>query len=146
MSPTDWRGCKVVEVVPNKVGGVHVIRGTRVAADQVVENHDAGETVEDIAYNFDLKPEDIRALLAFTLMQTQTRKTEIDWSDCPIVETNPRKVSGAAILKGTRVQADSIVENYIGGSPVEEISENFGIPETTIRELLTFAAFQQNQQ
>ncbi len=145
MSPTDWRGCKLVEVVP-KVGGVHVIRGTRVAADQVVENHDAGETVEDIAYNFDLKPEDIRALLAFTRMQTQTTKTEIDWSDCPIVETNPRKVSGAAILKGTRVQADSIVENYIGGSPVEEISENFGIPETTIRELLTFAAFQQNQQ
>jgi uncharacterized protein (DUF433 family) len=43
MSPTDWRGCKVVEVVPNKMGGVHVIRGTRVAADQVVENHDAGE-------------------------------------------------------------------------------------------------------
>ena len=28
---------------------------------------------------------------------------------------------------------------------MEEISENFGIPETTIRELLTFAAFQQTQ-
>jgi uncharacterized protein (DUF433 family) len=61
-----------------------------------------------------------------------------------MVETNPRKVSGTPILKGTRVQADSIVENYEGGSPVEEISENFGIPETTIRELLTFAARQQS--
>jgi uncharacterized protein (DUF433 family) len=68
----------------------------------------------------------------------------MDWSGCPIVETNPRKVSGAAILKGTRVQADAIVENYEGGSPVEEISENFGIPETRIRELLTFAARQQS--
>jgi len=94
MSPTDWRGCKVVEVVPNQVGGVHVIRGTRVAADQVVENHDAGETVEEITYNFDLKPDDIRALLAFTRMQTQTKKTEIDWSDCPIVETNCARLAG----------------------------------------------------
>jgi uncharacterized protein (DUF433 family) len=68
----------------------------------------------------------------------------MDWSDCPIVETNPRKVSGAAIVKGTRVQADAIVENYEGGSPVEEISENFGLPETTIRELLTFAARRQS--
>ena len=41
------------------------------------------------------------------------------------------------ILRGTRVQADCIVENYEDGSPVEEISENFAIPETVIRELLT---------
>jgi uncharacterized protein (DUF433 family) len=73
------------------------------------------------------------------------KKTVVDWSDCPIVETNPRKVSGAPILKGTRVQADSILENYEGGSPVEEISENFGIPETTIRELLGFPARQQSR-
>ncbi len=69
----------------------------------------------------------------------------MDWSDCPLVEVNPRKVSGVPILKGTRVQADSIVENYEGGSPVEEISENFAIPEKTIRELLTFAAHKKKQ-
>jgi uncharacterized protein (DUF433 family) len=69
----------------------------------------------------------------------------MDWSDCPIVEVNPRKVSGAPILKGTRVQADAIVENFEGGSPVEEIAENFAIPESTIRELLTFAASKQRQ-
>jgi uncharacterized protein (DUF433 family) len=75
-------------------------------------------------------------------MHIQAKKTVVDWSDCPIVEVNPRKVSGVPILKGTRVQADSIVENYEGGSPVGEISENFAIPEATIRELLTFAARQ----
>ena len=68
----------------------------------------------------------------------------MDWTGCPLVEINPKKVSGAPILKGTRVQADSIVENYEGGSSVEEISENFAIPETTIRELLAFAARQQS--
>jgi uncharacterized protein (DUF433 family) len=69
----------------------------------------------------------------------------MDWSDCPIVEVNPRKVSGVPLLKGTRVQADAIVENFEGGSPVEEIAENFAIPESTIRELLTFAAAKQRQ-
>jgi uncharacterized protein (DUF433 family) len=77
-------------------------------------------------------------------MNTQAKKPGIDWSRCEVVEVIPGKVSGVPILKGTRVQADSIVENYEGGSPVEEISENFNIPEATIRELLTFAARQQS--
>jgi len=62
-----------------------------------------------------------------------------DWSNCPLVETDPHKLGGVPILKGTRMQADSIVENYEGGSPIEEISENFRIPEETIRALLAFA-------
>jgi uncharacterized protein (DUF433 family) len=67
----------------------------------------------------------------------------MDWSGCEIVEVNPHKVSGAPILKGTRVQADAIVETYEGGSEVEEISENFAIPVGTIRELLEFAGCKQ---
>jgi uncharacterized protein (DUF433 family) len=69
----------------------------------------------------------------------------MDWSDCRLVEMNPRKVSGAPILKGTRVQADAIVENFEGGSSVEEIAENFTISEATIRELLQFAFNRQGQ-
>ena len=69
----------------------------------------------------------------------------MDWSGCDVVEVVPGKVSGAPILKGTRVQADTIVENYEGGSPVEEISENFGISVATIREVLAFAFRNQNQ-
>ena len=79
------------------------------------------------------------------MTELQQERSIVDWSDCPLVEVNPRKVSGVPILKGTRVQADSIVENFESGSPVEEISENFAIPETAIRELLTFAANQLKQ-
>jgi uncharacterized protein (DUF433 family) len=61
----DWSGCPIVEVVPGKVSGVPIIRGSRVPADQVIENYGAGESPEDIAYNFDLNPEDIRAVLAY---------------------------------------------------------------------------------
>jgi uncharacterized protein (DUF433 family) len=69
----------------------------------------------------------------------------MDWSGCSVVEVVPGKVSGAPILKGTRVQADSIVENYESGSPVEEIAENFHIPVATIREVLAFALRNQGQ-
>lgn len=63
----------------------------------------------------------------------------MDWSECPIVEVNPRRLGGVPIVKGTRVQADAIVENYESGSPIKEISENFQIPENTILELLVYA-------
>jgi hypothetical protein len=57
---------------------------------------------------------------------------DMDWSGCEIVEINPRKVSGAPIVKGTRVQAD-------------EISENFGVPVGVVLELLEFAGCKQVQ-
>jgi uncharacterized protein (DUF433 family) len=70
----DWSGCDMIEVVPGKVSGLPVIRGSRVPADQVLENHDAGESVEDIAYNFDLKPDDIRAVLAYAARRQLTSR------------------------------------------------------------------------
>ena len=75
----------------------------------------------------------------------QRGEVAVDWAECSLVEVNPLKVSGVPILKGTRVQADSIVENYESGSPAEEIAENFAIPEALIREVLAYAAQRQRQ-
>ena len=61
----DWSGCEIVEVVPGKVSGKPLIRHTRVPVDLVIDSKDGGETVEEIAYNYDLKPEDIRAVLSY---------------------------------------------------------------------------------
>ncbi len=36
----------------------------------------------------------------------------IDWSDCPLIEVIPGKVSGAPLLKNTRLPVDAITENY----------------------------------
>jgi uncharacterized protein (DUF433 family) len=68
----------------------------------------------------------------------------MDWTDCPLVEVVPGKVSGVSLLRGTRLPADTVLSNYEAGSPVEKISENFDMPEQTIRELLTYAASKQN--
>jgi uncharacterized protein (DUF433 family) len=61
----DWKDCKVVEVVPGKVSGVPLIRGTRVPVDQILASKDGGESVEEIAYNFDLNQEDILTVLSY---------------------------------------------------------------------------------
>jgi uncharacterized protein (DUF433 family) len=61
----------------------------------------------------------------------------MDWTGCELVEVVPGKVSGAPIIKGTRIVADTIVEDYELGSPVEEIQENYpGLPAEQIRRLL----------
>jgi uncharacterized protein (DUF433 family) len=61
----DWSGCELVEVVPGKVSGVPLVKGSRVPADQVVESLDDGETVDEIAFNYDLNPADIVTLKRF---------------------------------------------------------------------------------
>ena len=36
----------------------------------------------------------------------------VDWSDCPLVEIIPGKVSGAPLLKNTRLPVEAITGNY----------------------------------
>ncbi len=36
----------------------------------------------------------------------------LDWSGCPLVEVIPGKVSGATLLKNTRLPVEAITENY----------------------------------
>jgi len=63
----------------------------------------------------------------------------IDWSKCDLVEIVPGKVSGEPLLKGTRMPVNTIVDNYEYGLSVAEISEQFDIDESTVREVLIFA-------
>jgi len=36
----------------------------------------------------------------------------VDWSECPLVEIVPGKVSGVPLLKNTRLPVDAITGNY----------------------------------
>jgi uncharacterized protein (DUF433 family) len=65
---------------------------------------------------------------------------EIDWTGCDLVERVPGKVSGKPIVRGTRILADTIVQDAQLGSTLDEIHENYpdlSIPE--IRRLISFA-------
>jgi len=64
----------------------------------------------------------------------------IDWTGCGLVERIPGKVSGLPLIRGTRILADTIVQDAELGSPLEEIHENYpDLSLATIRELLAFA-------
>ena len=52
----DWTGCDLVERVPGKVSGQPVIKGTRILADQIVEDAALGSSVEEIAENYPSLP------------------------------------------------------------------------------------------
>jgi len=66
--------------------------------------------------------------------------SDIDWTDCELVERIPGKVSGRPIVLGTRILADTIVEDAELGSPLEEIHENYpDLSAATIQRLISFA-------
>jgi uncharacterized protein (DUF433 family) len=70
----------------------------------------------------------------------------MDWSGCDLVERMPGKVSGQPVVRGTRILADTIVEDHELGSPIEEIQENYpALSKDTIRMLLTFAHTRRGQ-
>jgi len=62
----DWGGCDLVEVIPGKHSGDPLIKGTRIPADAIVSNFDAGSPVEEIAENYpSASMEAIRTLIAY---------------------------------------------------------------------------------
>jgi uncharacterized protein (DUF433 family) len=63
---------------------------------------------------------------------------KIDWSQCPIVEINPKVQSGAPVLRGTRMPVRAIVDNFEYGLSVAEISEQFEIPRDRVQAILAY--------
>ena len=64
----------------------------------------------------------------------------VDWTGCELVEQIPGKVSGRPVVRGTRILADTIVQDAELGSSLEEIHENYpDLPVTAIQQLISFA-------
>ena len=65
--------------------------------------------------------------------------TDIDWSDCSIVERNPKKMSGVPTVRAWRMSADSVVENHDYGATDLEIAEWYELPIEDVRAVLAYA-------
>jgi hypothetical protein len=52
----------------------------------------------------------------------------LDWSQCPVVESVPGKVTGAWVLKGTRMPVSAIFENLAAGANLDDILQWFDGP------------------
>ena len=68
-----------------------------------------------------------------------TTEENIDWSECPLVETKTDVQSGAPVLRGTRMPVGAIVANFDYGVSVDEIAEQFEISAPQIEAIVTYA-------
>lgn len=65
----------------------------------------------------------------------------LDWSHCPAVESIPEKMSGAWVLKGTRMPVSAIFENLEAGATIDDLLEWFeGLNREQVKPVLAFAA------
>jgi uncharacterized protein (DUF433 family) len=64
----------------------------------------------------------------------------LDWSQCPAVESIPGKVSGAWVFKDTRMPVSIVFENLESGATIDEIMEWFAVSREQVVTVLEFAA------
>jgi uncharacterized protein (DUF433 family) len=63
----------------------------------------------------------------------------LDWSQCPAVESIPGKVSGAWVFRDTRLPVATVIEN-LEDLTVEEVIEQFDVSRQQITAVLDFVA------
>ena len=64
----------------------------------------------------------------------------LDWSQCPAVESIPGKVSGAWVFRGTRMPVQTVFENLAAGMSVDEITEVFHVTPEEVKAVLRFVS------
>jgi len=65
----------------------------------------------------------------------------LDWSQCAAVESVPGKVSGAWVLRGTRMPVATIFENLEAGASLDDIMSWFdGLDRKQVKAVIDFAA------
>ncbi len=66
---------------------------------------------------------------------------QLDWSRCEAVESVPGKVSGAWVLRGTRMPVSTIFENLEAGASIDDILGWYeGIDREQVKAVIEFAA------
>ena len=65
----------------------------------------------------------------------------LDWSSCPAVESDPHRLGGSWVFRGTRVQVTALFENLEDGIQLARFVELFpGVTVEQVRAVLDHAA------
>jgi uncharacterized protein (DUF433 family) len=65
----------------------------------------------------------------------------LDWSQCPAVEKVSGKVSGAWVLRGTRMPVATIFENLEAGASIDDVLGWYeGLDRKQVQAVIEFAA------
>ena len=75
-------------------------------------------------------------------MSTEERSDQkkLTWGDCPGVERNPRRLSGAWTFGNTRTPLQAIFNNLAAGLTIQEVTQEFNVTEEQIKTVLAHAA------
>jgi uncharacterized protein (DUF433 family) len=60
------------------------------------------------------------------------------WKDCPLIEVIPGRVSGRAVLKDTRVPADTIAEAADLNMSPEDIASDYRLKLDDVKQVLAY--------
>ncbi|MEO7192000.1 MAG: DUF433 domain-containing protein [Vicinamibacterales bacterium] len=65
----------------------------------------------------------------------------LDWSQCAAVEKVPGKVSGAWVLRGTRMPVATIFKNLEAGASLDDVLGRYeGLDRKQVQAVIEFAA------
>ncbi len=65
----------------------------------------------------------------------------MNWSQCPAIEKDPAKVSGAWVFSGTRIPVQALFDNLDDGATVDEFIEWFpGVTRQQVDAVLSFTS------
>jgi uncharacterized protein (DUF433 family) len=114
---------------------------TRVAGEQ--QEYSYGKTRQPELREFSCPRSQVGqpAPLVFLEKGERTMATAtLDWSQCPDVESVPGKISGAWVLRGTRMPVAAIFENIEAGASLDDIMEWFdGLDREQVKAVIEFA-------
>lgn len=70
----------------------------------------------------------------------------LDWSQCSVVESVPGKVSGAWVLRGTRMPVSVIFDNLEAGANIDDIMNWFeGLDREQVKAVIEFVSRSLNE-
>ena len=77
-----------------------------------------------------------------TRRRSPTRRAiTLDWSSCPVVERDTRRLGGAWVFRGTRVPVSALFENLEDGASASQFTQWFrGVTPEQVRAVLGHAA------
>jgi uncharacterized protein (DUF433 family) len=74
------------------------------------------------------------------VVQKSTPMATLDWSQCSMVESVPSKLSGAWVLKGTRMPVSAIFENLEARANIDDIMQWYdGLDREQVKAVIEFA-------
>ena len=146
----DWTDCPIIEVVPGKVSGAPVVRGTRMRPQDIVGNAEMG--AEWIADAHGMAIEDVRTVLDFWAQYYDDLPLEhiaperiaalgvkdIDWSACPPVEQSPERLGATPAIRGTPVRVVDLLVYRAEGESEDDLARVYGLPRKTVRSVLRY--------